>query len=939
MADREIDGREQLLSFGPFQLIRSRKLLLQDGRPVRLGSRAIDLLMVLVERAGEVVGKNELIAHVWPNTIVEENNLRVHLTALRKSLGAGQPGARYIINVTGRGYSFVAPVTRSDAMVQRQVPEVSLTGNLPVAISRPIGRALAVDTVAHLLVGHRLVTVIGPGGIGKSTVAVTAAEQISSAFTGGVFFTDLAAVVDPAHIPAALAAAIGLSVPAEDPVPGLLAYLRDAQMLLLVDNCEHLIANVADLASRLLRGSSRLRLLATSREPLQVDGEQIYQISPLECPPESERLTAEQVMTYPAAQLFAERAISGFDSFAVNDGNAPLIARICRRLDGIPLAIEIVAARAGLVGVHALDLGEEDAEILAAKGRRTASMRHRSLRATMDWSYGHLTDIERKALMRLSVFSGWFTAPAAVAVVTEETVSEGAALEAVMSLVGKSLLATDISDQEFRYRLLHVTRLYAAEHLEAGGDAPAVRRRQGRYLRGFLERSTLDMATLSRTRWLQLHQSSIEDIRSVLEWAFGPEGDVLVGAQLTATAGAFGFQVALLDEFRKWTETALAALRRSEVQDADLEMRLSVALSVLLGRLAAPHGAVDAHIDRMIALTREGGATKNVIWPMTQRALMMLDFGDYDTATQALADLEATVRQEDDAFAALTADRVGALVCHWAGDHRRARQLAERVLRHPAQSIPLVYSPISVDRRISMRVVLARILWVEGLVDQARELAAEALSMASSDSPTALCDALGHAACPIAFWRGDREEAGSMSAMLLEHSRRYTLTRWHLAANCFQLALEDEGGAGDGGMVSDMPTQVAPLPGLQRDLMATITDRWFDATTLARGQHQQAGWCTPELLRRQAGMQLRRGGQSGQHRAEVALQASLAAARRQGAFSWELRSATTLARLWHRTGRLTDAASLLNPLVSRISEGQGTRDVREARGVLQQLSA
>jgi predicted ATPase/DNA-binding winged helix-turn-helix (wHTH) protein len=936
LPDREI-GREQLLTFGPFELVRSRKLLLQNGRPVRLGSRAIDLLMVLVERAGEVVGKNELIAHVWPNTIVEENNLRVHLTALRKCLGAGQPGARYIINVAGRGYSFVAPVARAQGSPARLASsQAPIPGNLPAAISRPIGRTLAVDTVAHLLGGHRLVTVIGHGGIGKSTVAVAAAEQIGDSFPAGVFFTDLTAIFDPAHIPATLASAIGTSVPVADPVASLMMHVRDAQLLLLVDNCEHLIADVAEVAARLLRGSSRLRILATSREPLQVDGEQVYQLSSLESPGEAGLPTAAEAMTFPAVQLFAERATNGFENFAVTDANAALIARICRRLDGVPLAIEIVAARAGLVGVHALDLGEEDAEILAARGRRTAAARHRSLRATLDWSYRHLTDAEQKVFMRLAVFRGWFTAPAAVAVVSDGQIDEGSALEALMSLVGKSLVATEISDQDFRYRLLHVTRLYAAEHLQMAGDAQAAWHRHGEFLCGFLERAILELATQSRSRWLQIHQSSIEDIRAVMEWAFGPHGDALLGARLTAAAGTFGFQAALIEEFRGWTETALLAVRGLPVAQPDLEVRLAVALSVLRNRMADPPSAVDADIDRMIALTREGGVPQNVIWPTTSRALMMLDFGDYATAASSLSELEANVRRQDDAFAALTVDRVGAMVCHWAGDHRRARQLAERVLRHPAQSIPSLYSPLSVDRRVSMRVVLARILWLEGLADQAHELAGEVLDLATSDSPNALCDALGHAVVPIAFWRGDMQEAAAMTETLLEHSRRYTLTRWHIAANCFQMALRS--GAGALTTAADDPlAQAAPLPGLQRDLMGTISDQWFDAATATRGEHQQGGWCTPELLRRHAQIQLRQGTASGRRQAQGSLEASLAVARNQGALAWELRTATTLASLWHEDGRVTDAAALLGPLIARVTEGQATRDVLNARQVLQQL--
>jgi predicted ATPase/DNA-binding winged helix-turn-helix (wHTH) protein len=926
LADRNVDEVEQVLAFGPFELVPSRKLLLRDGVIVRLGSRAIELLMALVERSGEVVGKNELIAHVWPDTVVEDNNLRVHITALRKALGAGQPGARYIINVTGRGYSFIEPVTHGTGSAPMAGVEPARLGNLPISISRPVGRSLAVDSIAHLLIGHRLVTIVGPGGIGKSTVALEVAEQISERFPAGACFADLSGVAEADSIPVALASAVGASILSEDPVSSLVAYLRNLKMLILVDNCEHLIEEATEVILRVLRSTSEVTVLATSREPLQAEGEQIYQLSALGSPPADSPQSAAEALRYPAVQLFAERAMNGSDSFMVTDENAGAIGNICRRLDGVPLAIEIVAARAGLVGLAALELGEDDSALLTATGRRTASARHRSLRATLDWSYAQLSQVEQLALQRLSIFKSWFGVPAAVAVVKDASMHERDALEAVMALIGKSLLATDISDQDFRYRLLHVTRVYAAELLTASGEVSATRRRHAEYLQMFLEDATRNNATLSRTRWQMLHQSSIEDLRAAMDWALQSDSDRKLGARLALAGVTFGFQLSLIDEFRRWTERALAVVKGLPEPDPALELRLAVALSTLRNRMADSDGSADTDIDRMIALTREVGTPQNLIWPLANRALMTLDFGDYATATQTLTELEATARLDDDAFAALTADRVGAMVCHWAGDHRRGRQLAERVLRHPARAIPPVYSPISVDRRVSMRVVLARILWLEGFADQSRELAAEALALASADSPNAVCDVLGHAACPIAFWRGDPLEARRLTDMLLENSRRYALTRWSIAASCFEATLAAEQSA--------MP----PLPGLQRDLMATISDRWLDAATIARGQQQLAGWCTPEIQRRVAEAQMR--SQAGSiASASALLNASVQLARAQGSLAWELRSATTLADMWLAEGRRREGAALLEPILSRFSEGLATADVLRARALIQQLNA
>lgn len=939
MADRDI-GHEQVLSFGPFQLVRSRKLLLREGREVRLGSRAIELLMALVERAGELVGKNELIATVWPDTIVEENNLRVHITALRKCLGEGQAGARYIVNLAGRGYSFVAPVVRSFDGTPAVGSGTQRYGNLPASLSRPVGRELAVETIAHLLVGHRLVTVAGPGGIGKSAVALDVAERIGERYPDGLCLADLAALTDPAQVVAALASAVGASAAGTgaDAVASLAGVLRDARLLILVDNCEHLIDGVAEAVERLLRSTSQLTVLATSREPLQADGEQIYQLSALPVPPPDARPTAAEALRYPGVQLFVERAMNGFENFAITDANAMQVSRICQRLDGVPLAIEIVAARAGLVGLAALELGDEGSELLAATGRRTASMRHRSLRATLDWSYRHLAPMERRALRRLSVFGGWFTLPAAVAVTADQPGDEAQALEAVMALASKSLLSTDISGQEFRYRLLHMTRLYAAELLEAGGDALQARRHHAQWQQRLLEEAMREQVPLARARWMQLHRASIDDLRTAIRWSLATGGEELLGARLVLAGLAFGFQVSLLEEFKAWAEAALAALRRAGIAAPDLEVRLTVVLGMMRNRTADSDGAVSADIDRMIAFTREGGTPQDVIWPLSLSALVKLDFADYAGSLLALADLQAAAAAEDDAFARLNADRVGAMVCHWAGDHGRARQLAERVLRHPAQTVPPAYIPVSVDRRVSMRVVLARVRWLQGFADQARELAAEALDLAAQDSPGAFCDALGHAVCPIAFWTGNFPEAARKTALLLEHARRFTLTRWFMAASCFQAVLRLELQVPDdpGVAPAEAVAQATPLPGLQRDFMATISGRWLDEATRMRGDQQLGGWCTAEIQRRAAVMRFDAGSISGAE-AEVALQSSLALARAQGAVAWQLRTATSLASLHLHQQRRQDGVALLEPLFAGLHEGHDTVDARQAQHLLAQL--
>jgi predicted ATPase/DNA-binding winged helix-turn-helix (wHTH) protein len=921
--------REQVLTFGPFQLYADRKLLLDGGKVVRLGSRAIDLLIALVERAGEVVGKNELIAFVWPGSVVEENNLRVHIASLRKCLGEVQSGARYIVNVAGRGYCFVAPVTRGLGPAPRLPSSVEPGGNLPAVISRPLGRAEAIATIGNLLAKHRLITIVGAGGIGKSTVALAVASQLPDGASQAVYLVDLAAVVVPSMLAAAIASAIGVSVLTDDPIGSLIANLSNARMLLLLDNCEHLVAHVAALGVNLLRATP-ITILATSREPLLADGEQVYQLSALEVPPSGGSLSCNDALAYPSIQLFTEQAMNGAYGFALTDANVGKVVAICRWLDGVPLAIEIVAARVALVGLDALDLGVGDANILAVSGRRTAPSRHRSMHATLAWSCETLPEVERAVLRRLAVLRGSFSVATAVAVAAAEGVGSAQVLEAVMSLAVKSLLSTEISGPELSYRLLHITRVYATELLIDSGEAQAAHRRHAEYWCRHLEAATTNVVSLTRAQWLALHQASIGDVRAALEWAFNTDGDERLGARLTMAAVAFGFQLSLIDEFKARTALALSVMQRLADPDPNLEVRLSVALSILRVRTAESVEGTRPNLERVDALTREGAVTQNTIWLLTERALTPLDFGDYANAVEALNKLETVARKEDDAHAALTADRVGAIVLHWAGSHARSRVLAERVLRQPATAIPQVYSGVSVDRQVSMRIVLSRILWLEGAADQARDLAAEAVEVAAADSPSAMCDALGHAACPIAIWRGDLEAARTYTQALLDYSRRYTLSRWYIAGLCFQHVLSSSLTDDDSPM---------PLPGLQRDLLATMSHQWVDTTTLNRARQRLAGWCNAELLRVAGELANGQSTDDAVKSAQENFLEALQCAREQHALAWELRAGTSLARVWLRQDRRAEARSLLRSICDRFTEGHATADWLHAQAVLLEVGA
>src|SRR5580692_10697003 len=467
MNDHRNSQFKDAFSFGPFSLFAAERLLKKADEPIPLGGRALDVLIALVERAGEVVTHQELISNVWPDVTVEGANLRANIASLRKALGDRRDGARYISSVAGRGYCFVAPVTRSS--VRQTVPVTERVQNLPPRLTRMVGRDDTVRALAQQLQMWRFVSIVGPGGVGKTTVAISVAHTLVDGFHDAVFFIDLAALTDPQLVPTAVASALGFMLQTQDPLVGLLPFIGNKKMLLVLYNCEHVIVVAAALAERVVGAAPQAHVLATSREALRAEGEHVHLLHSLDCPPEDAGLTAVEALRYPAAQLFMERAAaSGYDS-ELSDIDAPIVARSCRRLDGIALAIELAASRVGSLGIFGTAELLDNRFGLLWQGRRTALPRHETLNAMLDWSYSLLSEREKVVLCGLSVFVGDFTLQAAGSVASETAADGADVIDAVASLVAKSLISTAVINETTYYRLLDTTRAYAAAKL-AGRD-------------------------------------------------------------------------------------------------------------------------------------------------------------------------------------------------------------------------------------------------------------------------------------------------------------------------------------------------------------------------------------------------------------------------------------------------------------------------------------
>src|SRR5438067_1721427 len=555
-----------VIECGRFRVLPHRREILADGRPIQLGGRTFDVLMALIEGQGAVVGKDALIGRVWPNRIVEESSLHVQISALRNVFGADR---NLIRTISGRGYQFTgeirtvaaSPDTPAIANTAVQVPAATRPPtNLAEPVSELIGREVEFEEILGLAAAHRLVTLTGAGGIGKTRLGLEVARHLLPKFADGVWVIELAPLSDPDFVPVTVATALGLDLTDNVVSPERVANaLASKQLLLVLDNCEHLVGAAASMAEALLRANPAARVIATSREPLRAEGECLYRVPPLAVPAEGGR-DAEDPLRYGAVRLFVARARAAAPHFSADGQVAAVIAAICRHLDGIPLAIELAAARTNTLGVEELASRLDDCFDLLTGGRRTALPRHQTLRATLDWSYQLLPELERVVLRRLAIFAGGFTLQAASTVAAIGEIASADIVDCAANLVAKSLLAADLGGATGWYRLLETTRAYALEKLTQSGEFEQVARRHAECCRDIFERAEVELQTRPASEWLAAFGRRIDNLRAALDWAFSPTGDAAIGVALTIAAVPLWVQLSLVQECRARVERALASL-------------------------------------------------------------------------------------------------------------------------------------------------------------------------------------------------------------------------------------------------------------------------------------------------------------------------------------------------------------------------------------------
>jgi predicted ATPase/DNA-binding winged helix-turn-helix (wHTH) protein len=555
--------------FGPFHLSPARRELMAHGVPVTLGQRAFEILLALVSRHGQLVTKDDLMAEVWPGVVVEENNIQVHVSAVRKVLATAGEGERFLITVPGRGYRFVAPVERaggegtvtSGAPATAAATEPPATDNLPQLLTTLIGRQAELAEIEEHLGSHRLLTLAGSGGVGKTRLAIEAGRKLRNRYPDGVWLAELAPLADPQLVTSIVAEALGVSLSAPTAaVETLIAGVKNKQLLLIIDNCEHVITEAARVAEALIRSCPRVSILASSRERLAIPGESVIRVPSLPAPPPGNASTAASAREYAAVELFVERAKALGLGFTLTDANAATVGSVCQRLDGIPLAIELAVPRLKVLSVDQLAKGLDDRFKILTGGSRTALPRQQTLHALIDWSYGFLTEAEKTLFARLAVFLGGTTSASIAAVVADKQIPQQQVGDLLLSLVEKSLAHADPTSDETRYHLLESNRYYALEKL---GPAPALHRRHAEHFAARLAEATAAWETTPTRQWIARYGADIDNLRAALEWAFGPDGDVLVGLDLVGHSHVLWAELGLMLEHRRWVIEGLGKVNKS----------------------------------------------------------------------------------------------------------------------------------------------------------------------------------------------------------------------------------------------------------------------------------------------------------------------------------------------------------------------------------------
>lgn len=831
------------------------------------------------------------------------------VAGINDALARCEPAAGYVAHYPGQGYQLV-----------RALP----------AAPRPLGRSGEMSTVGDLLRKHRFVTIVGPGGMGKTTLARAVVADSAHRYPDGVRFIDLPVLAEGRELVGALGAALGMSQLTRDGLSQLTASLRGLGMLIVFDCCEHSTTLAAQASEALLRAAPGIHVLCTSREPLLAHGEHIFRLGPLALPDAGAVHDAAGAAGFSGIALFVARADSDSPAgFVLDDRNVALVCEICRSVEGVPLALELAAALVRPLGLQKL-ARETSACLLASEAASVhLGERHRTLSTMLDWSYDVLAPHEQKVLRSLSVFRGGFTLEAAGTVAADAALDPDGVVETVIELASKSLVSMSAEGGGYRPRLLGLTREYAYDKLVRSGELTAMQARHAGWLDSLMERLERDWTVLPRDAWVDLYSPWVDDTLAAIEWALGPGQEPLLGARLAGAGFALGDQIGVAREFYGVVERALQALGKLADPPALVLLRLIAVNGDGRDLSGIPFAKLMADAEQSLQLARRSGLPQLQTGPLVSLWGWPYVRGDYPAA---IAGAERIVREGEagaDPYLELIGQRTMAQSLHFAGRHAEAHRYAMLALANSHRRIPLFYLPSPLKVGTSVRIILARLLWMEGAADQALAMSEEALESSESDRPVAMCQVLAMASVPVALWRGETALAARLVARLRERAERHGMGYWVDWAARFEDVLDvTEGRARPQYRASFADTH--EFSAKFRDHLVTFDPSLLTDDAVQRADAGMVGWCVPELMRAQALRRLAADAADRDGTAAALLRRALALAQKHDALAWSLRSATSLAALHLRQGDAAQARATLAPILVRCTEGLDTADVRAA---------
>jgi len=935
--------------FDPFELSSWERVLRRGNEVLPLGSRALDILIYLADRPGEVIAKQELIDHVWSDVTVEEGSLRVHVAAIRKALGDGQFGNRYIANIKGRGYSFVGTVGQLGGGTEGRNGKFRHQGRLPVRPIMMIGRETVVSEVSRKLRNVRFVTLLGPGGIGKTTIALAVGRTAAEEFGGNVYFADLESLTDPRHVTGAVATSLGLALKSKDPGLELVDLVRSRKLLIILDNCEHVIETVALLAEQLYQQTEQVYLLTTSRELLKVEGEHCYWVLPLDFPPDGSEQTANAVLRFPAVQLFVRRVAARAGSVVLTDEEAPYVAEMCRKLDGMPLAIELAAGQVAALGLkNTISRLVSRLELLKLS-HRTAVRRHRTLKATLDWSYDLLSDGERIVFRRVAPFVGHFTLDGARHVAGELGAGAEEIFDAIAGLVEKSLI-TRIGEARAQYRLLDTTRAYALGKLEEHAEVDVVFRQHVEYVAGYLESQRAGLLAPLKVESTSTHSSQLGNIRAALEWSFGPNGDDEIATRLAAASTQRFLELSLLIECRVWAERAITRLgdqHKNSRREMEIYASLSLALMHSEGSSELVRMAFSRALD-VAAMQGDFAYELRILSGLFMYSHWIMDIrGATDIAVRSKKLALKTGDPDDMALA----EAMLAASDHLLGNHLAAQLHCELGLRYLASGPRFRTEQYLFHYTSFLLVGMARSLLYRGLLDQSLEYAKLAIEEGEkSGHPATFCRSLA-LIVPVFLTMADTRRSDQYIAELSDLSAAHSLKPYCAIATglrgqwlLLQNNLLDA--------ISLLKRALEELHAQRQEMLNMDFACDLAAALMKIGEHEQAlrlvlnaidvqqrvgKFLHMPALFRMKGLILASRSAEDYCEAEASLLSAIDWAKRQSATLFELKAATDLAELLLKQDRVAEAYKCLNAALDRTPGGIVSPDHARALQTLNQL--